>query len=153
MPIHRLDEEPERRATLVDITCDSDGRIDRFIDLEDIASTLPLHEIRDGEGYYLGIFLTGAYQETLGDLHNLFGDTNLVFVTVDEGGRWGIDEVVEGDTVSEVLSYLQYDPTALYQAIRRDCEESMRAGLLSVAEGRLVLEEYKQGLTGYTYLE
>jgi arginine decarboxylase len=153
MPIHRLDEEPERRATLVDITCDSDGRIDRFIDLEDIASTLPLHEIRNGEGYYLGIFLTGAYQETLGDLHNLFGDTNLVFVTVDEGGRWGIDEVVEGDTVSEVLSYLQYDPTALYQAIRRDCEESMRAGLLSVAEGRLVLEEYKQGLTGYTYLE
>ncbi len=153
MPIHRLEEEPERRATLVDITCDSDGRIDRFIELEDIAFTLPLHEFRNGERYYLGVFLTGAYQETLGDLHNLFGDTNLVFITVDETGRWGIDEFVEGDTVSEVLSYLQYDPATLYQAIRRDCEASMRAGVLSVAEGRLVLEEYKQGLTGYTYLE
>ena len=153
MPIHRLDEEPERRATLVDITCDSDGRIDRFVDLEEVATTLPLHEIRDGEEYYLGIFLTGAYQETLGDLHNLFGDTNLVHITADKDGLWQIDEVVEGDTISDVLSYLQYDLSALLQAIRRDCERSMREKRLTVAEGRLLLEEYKKGLTGYTYLE
>jgi len=153
MPIHRLDEEPDRRATLVDITCDSDGKIDRFVDLEDVAKTLPLHSLREGEEYYIGIFLAGAYQWTLGDLHNLFGDTNLVYLTVGNDGRWQIDEVVEGDTVSEVLSYLQYDPRALFQAIRRDCERSMRAGQLKVAEGRALLEDYERGLTGYTYLE
>jgi arginine decarboxylase len=153
MPIHRLDEEPDRRATLVDITCDSDGKLDNFIDLEDVASTVPLHPLREGGRYYLGFFLTGAYQETLGDLHNLFGDTNLVHVTLDGDGRWQIDEVVEGDTVSEVLSYLQYEPRALFQAIRRDCESSIRAGRLTVGEGRALLEAYENGLTGYTYLE
>jgi arginine decarboxylase len=153
MPIHRLDEEPDRRATLVDITCDSDGKIDHFIDLEDVAPTLALHPLREGERYYLGVFLAGAYQETLGDLHNLFGDTNLVHVTVDEDGRWQLDEVVKGDAVSEVLSYLQYEPKLLLQAIRRDCERSMRDGRLTVAEGRSLLEDYERGLTGYTYLE
>ncbi len=153
VPIHRLDEEPPRRGTLVDITCDSDGKIDRFVELEDVAPTMPLHELRDGEPYYLGIFLTGAYQETLGDLHNLFGDTNLVHVVQNDDGGWEIDEVVEGDTVSEVLGYLQYEPRRLFQAIRRDCERSMRAGRLSVSEGRALLEAYDAGLTGYTYLE
>ncbi len=154
MPIHRLDEEPERRATLVDITCDSDGKIDRFVDFEnDVAPTLPLHSIRDGEPYYLGIFLTGAYQETLGDLHNLFGDTNLVHIVMDGDGGWEIQQIVEGDTVSQVLGYLQYEPRVLFQAIRRDCERSTRAGPLTVAEGRALLEAYDAGLTGYTYLE
>jgi arginine decarboxylase len=153
LPIHRLGERPDRRATLVDITCDSDGKVDRFVDIEDVAATLPLHGLRDGERYYLGFFLSGAYQETLGDLHNLFGDTNLVLVSVDGDGQWQIDEVVEGDTVSEVLSYLQYDPRALFQAVRRDCERSMRSGRLTVAEGRALLEAYEQGLTGSTYLE
>jgi arginine decarboxylase len=153
MPIHRLDEEPDRRATLVDITCDSDGKIDRFADLEDVAPTLPLHSLADGEHYYLGFFLTGAYQETLGDLHNLFGDTNLVHIVADGSGGWAIQEVVEGDTVSEVLGYLQYEPRVLVQAIRRDCERSMRDGRLTVAEGRALLEAYDAGLTGYTYLE
>ncbi|HSL19873.1 MAG TPA: biosynthetic arginine decarboxylase [Methylomirabilota bacterium] len=153
MPIHRLDEEPDRRATLVDITCDSDGKIDRFADLEDVAPTLPLHSLTDGEHYYLGFFLTGAYQETLGDLHNLFGDTNLVHIVADGSGGWAIQEVVEGDTVSEVLGYLQYEPRVLVQAIRRDCERSMRDGRLTVAEGRALLEAYDAGLTGYTYLE
>jgi arginine decarboxylase len=153
VPIHRLDERPDRQATLVDITCDSDGKIDRFVDFEDVASTLPLHGLRDGERYFVGFFLTGAYQETLGDLHNLFGDTNLVHVSVGEDGRWQIDEVVEGDTVSEVLSYLQYDPRALFQSLRRDCERSMRSGQLTVAEGRALLEAYEKGLAGSTYLE
>ncbi len=154
MPIHRLGEEPFRRATLVDITCDSDGKIDRFVDFEnDVAPTLPLHEIRENEPYYLGIFLTGAYQETLGDLHNLFGDTNLVHIIMDGEGGWEIQQIVEGDTVSQVLGYLQYEPRALFQAIRRDCERSMRAGRLTVAEGRVLLEAYEAGLTGYTYLE
>jgi arginine decarboxylase len=153
MPIHRLDELPDRHGTLVDITCDSDGKIDRFIDLDDVAPTLPLHEVHPGEPYYLGIFLAGAYQETLGDLHNLFGDTNLVHVVDADDGGWEIQEVVEGDSVSEVLSYLQYEPRALFQAIRRDCERSMRAGRLTVAEGRSLLEAFDAGLTGYTYLE
>jgi arginine decarboxylase len=153
VPIHRLNERPDRRATLVDITCDSDGKIDRFVDLEDVALTLPLHELRDGERYYLGFFLTGAYQETLGDLHNLFGDANLVHVSVDDDGVWQIDEVVEGDTVSEVLSYLQYDPRVLFEGVRRDCERAMRSGRLSVAEGRALLEAYEKGLSGSTYLE
>ena len=153
MPIHRLDEEPDRRATLVDITCDSDGKIDRFVDLEDVAPSMPLHAIRDGEAYYLGIFLTGAYQETLGDLHNLFGDTNLVYITMDEDGGWEIGEIVEGDTVKQVLGYLQYEPQTLLKAIRRDCERSVRAGRLSVAESRALVEAYDAGLTGYTYME
>jgi len=154
MPIHRLDELPDRHGTLVDITCDSDGKIDRFIDLDDdVAPTLPLHELGPDGPYYLGIFLAGAYQETLGDLHNLFGDTNLVHVVHAEDGGWEIQEVVEGDSVSEVLSYLQYEPRALFQAIRRDCERSMRAGRLTVAEGRALLEAFDAGLTGYTYLE
>ncbi len=153
MPIHRLDEEPDRRATLVDITCDSDGKIDRFVDLEDVAPTMPLHAIRNGEPYYLGIFLTGAYQETLGDLHNLFGDTNLVHIVLAEDGGWEIGEIVEGDTVSEVLEYLQYEPRALLKAIRRDCERSMRAGQLTVSEGRALIDAYDAGLNGYTYLE
>jgi len=153
MPLHRLDEEPARRATIADITCDSDGKIDRFIQLEDVATVLPVHDLRDHEPYYLAIFLVGAYQETLGDLHNLFGDTNLVHIRFDEEEGWYVDEVVEGDTVGEVLGYLQYDSRGLFQAIRRDCERSVRAKRLTAAESRALLAAYDSGLTGYTYLE
>jgi arginine decarboxylase len=153
VPIHRLDEEPDRRATLADITCDSDGKIDRFIEQEDVASVLPVHALRDGEPYYLAIFLVGAYQETLGDLHNLFGDANLVHIRYDDKEGWYVDEVVEGDTVGEVLSYLQYDPRELYRAIRRDCERSVRARRMTAADSRTLLAAYDAGLTGYTYLE
>ena len=153
MPIHRLDEEPVRRATLADITCDSDGKIDRFIQHEDVATVLPLHELRDDETYYLAIFLVGAYQETLGDLHNLFGDTNLVHIRYDEEEGWYVDEVVDGDTIGEVLGYLQYDVRELFGAIRRDCERSVRAKRLTAAESRTLLSSYEAGLTGYTYLE
>lgn len=153
LPIHRLDEEPLRRATLADITCDSDGHIDHFVDLRDVASTLPVHELRPGEPYYIGAFLVGAYQETLGDLHNLFGDTHLVHITVDDVGGWSVEELVEGDTVNEVLEYLQYDHRQLYQAIRRDCERSVREGRMTASESRGLLAAYDGGLTGYTYLE
>ncbi|NOZ78401.1 MAG: biosynthetic arginine decarboxylase [Acidobacteria bacterium] len=153
MPIHRLDEEPARRATLADITCDSDGHIDRFINAQGATSTLPVHELRPGEPYFLAVFLVGAYQETLGDLHNLFGDTHLVHITVDNNGVWTVEELVEGDTVDEVLGYLQYDHRLLYQAIRRDCERAVRAGRMTPAESRALLANYNEGLTGYTYLE
>jgi arginine decarboxylase len=153
MPIHRLDEEPTRRATLADITCDSDGKIDRFIQLEDVATVLPVHPVCDGEPYYLAILLVGAYQETLGDLHNLFGDTNLVHIGYDEEEGWYVEEVVEGDTIAEVLGYLQYDVRELFQAIRRDCERSVRAKRMTAAESRGLLSAYDAGLTGYTYLE
>ncbi len=153
MPIQRLDEEPTRRTTLVDITCDSDGKIDRFIDEEDVAPVLAIHEQRVREPYYLAILMVGAYQETLGDLHNLFGDANLVHVRLDEDGSWFISDEVEGDTVGEVLGYLQYDPRELYRNIRRDCERSVRAGEMTAVESRELLAAYDRGLTGYTYLE
>jgi arginine decarboxylase len=154
MPIHRLDEEPLRRATLVDITCDSDGKIDRFIDeVDDAAPVLPVHELRGGESYYLAVFLVGAYQETLGDLHNLFGDTNLVHVRSDGDGGWNLEDVVIGDSVAEVLGYLEYDPRVLLETMRRDCELAVRAGRLSVADSREVLQSYESGLAGSTYLE
>jgi arginine decarboxylase len=153
VPIHRLDEAPNRRATLADITCDSDGKINRFVDLQDVASTLPVHPFDPEEPYYLGLFLVGAYQETLGDLHNLFGDTHLVHVSVHGDGRWSIHEVVEGDTVTEVLGYLQYEPRALYAAIRRDCERAVQEGRMTVVQSRELLRTYDDGLSGYTYLE
>jgi arginine decarboxylase len=153
MPIQRLDEEPTRRATLVDITCDSDGRIDRFVDEVEVSPVLAIHEQRPDESYYLAILMVGAYQETLGDLHNLFGDANLVHVRLDEDGCWFISEEVEGDTVSDVLGYLQYDTRELYRGIRKECERSVRAGTMTAAESRELLAAYDRGLKGYTYLE
>ncbi len=181
VPIHRLNEEPTRRATLADITCDSDGQVDRFVDKRDVKRTLEVHELRplqpsapptngNGNGgpaptgvtaaadsghepYYLGVFLVGAYQEVLGDLHNLLGDTHAVHVSVDDQGRWSIDEVVEGDTVKEVLGYVQFDTEDLERAMRRDVERAVREGRMVVAEGQSLLKFYEQGLEGYTYLE
>jgi arginine decarboxylase len=139
---------------LADVTCDSDGKIDRFVDaVEDSAPVLAVHSLRDGEPYYLGVFLVGAYQETLGDFHNLFGDINFVHVRVDDEGRWSIDELVEGDSVAEVLSYLEYDPRQLLQAIRRDAERAVKADEMTVAEARELIESYEAGLNGSTYLE
>ncbi len=153
MPIHRLDEQPTRQATLADLTCDSDGKIDRFVDHHDIKKALPLHDLRDGEQYLVGAFLVGAYQETLGDLHNLFGDTHVVHVKLDENGQWWIDEIVEGDSVREVLQYVHYDPARLLADIRRECERAVRTKAMSVGESQALLREYERGLTGYTYLE
>lgn len=155
VPIHRLDEEPTRRGVLADITCDSDGQVSRFScsDSRLFKETLELHDLREGEPYYLGIFLLGAYQEVLGDLHNLFGDTHVVHVSLDEEGRWTIDEVVEGDTVKEVLSYVQFDVEDLERAVRREVEKAVQAGVIVVAEAKALLKFYEGGLEGYTYLE
>jgi arginine decarboxylase len=153
MPIHRLNEAPTRRAVLGDITCDSDGKVDQFIDLRDVRNTLQLHAY-DGQPYYLGTFLLGAYQEILGDLHNLFGDTNAVHVSLDEeGGGYSVDHVIRGDTVREVLQYVQFSSEELSAMMRRDVERAVKAGRISLEESRQLLKFYDSGLEGYTYLE
>jgi arginine decarboxylase len=153
VPLHRLGEQPTRRAVLADITCDSDGKIDRFVSQRDVKRALELHELHPGEDYYLAAFLVGAYQETLGDLHNLFGDTHVVHIRLDEEHGWWIEEVVKGDTANRVLSYMQYDTDELYPRFARDCERAMRDGRLSVAEGQALKRFYESELSGYTYLE
>jgi arginine decarboxylase len=153
MPIHRLNEEPTRRAVLGDITCDSDGKIDKFIDLRDVQETLELHPVTPGQPYYLGTFLLGAYQEILGDLHNLFGDTNAVHVTLEPDGTPNVDIVIKGDTVNEVLHYVQYSGEILLNRMRKDVERAVRNNTLTVAESREFLGFYENGLDGYTYLE
>jgi arginine decarboxylase len=152
MPIHRLNEPPTRRGVLGDITCDSDGKIDQFIDLRDVRNTLELHAF-DGRPYYLGAFLLGAYQEILGDLHNLLGDTNAVHVSLDEDGEVNLDTVIKGDTVREVLHYVQYSADELASSMRKDVERAVRAGKISLDESRQLLTFYESGLEGYTYLE
>jgi arginine decarboxylase len=149
MPVHRLDEEPNRRGTLQDVTCDSDGKIDRFVGGKDGRPSVELHEFRDGEDYILGIFLTGAYQEILGDLHNLFGDTNAVHIELTERG-YEITDLVHGDTVSEVLNYVQFDASNLLATFRRKVGA---AKTLSRQEANTFIAEYVAGLEGYTYLE
>jgi arginine decarboxylase len=152
MPIHRLQEPPSRRAVLGDITCDSDGKIDQFIDLRDVRNTLELHPF-NGQPYFLGAFLLGAYQEILGDLHNLFGDTNAVHISLDDGGAINLDTVIKGDTVREVLQYVQYSADELISLMRKDVERAVRAGKVSLEESRQLLRFYETGLEGYTYLE
>jgi arginine decarboxylase len=152
MPIHRLNEAPTRRAVLGDITCDSDGKIDQFIDLRDVRNTLELHSF-DGSPYFLGAFLLGAYQEILGDLHNLFGDTNAVHVSLDDDGEINLDTVINGDTVREVLAYVQYSAEELIARMRKDVERAVRTNKISLNESRQLLRFYESGLDGYTYLE
>jgi arginine decarboxylase len=150
MPIHRLRERPTRPATIVDLTCDSDGKIDKFIDLHDVRDTLLLHPLGD-EPYYLGLFMLGAYQEILGDLHNLFGDTNAVHVNLDDDG-YSLSSVVTGDTVAEVLGYLQYDKRELSNRLRAAAEQALRRGEITVEDVRSLMKMFEAGLSGYTYL-
>ncbi|HET6284883.1 MAG TPA: biosynthetic arginine decarboxylase, partial [Polyangia bacterium] len=152
MPIHRLGEEPTRRAVLADITCDSDGKIDHFIDRRDVKSVLELHPV-NGQDYYLGVFLIGAYQEILGDLHNLFGNTNTVHVSLATGGGYQIEHVVTGDTVTDVLKYVSYAREDLVARVRRFAELAVRANRMTLEETRAMLRVYEEGLAGYTYLE
>ena len=152
MPIHRLDEQPTHPAVLGDITCDSDGKVDQFIDRRDVKRTLPLHTYT-GQDYYLGTFLVGAYQEILGDMHNLFGDTNAVHVRLGENGDAILDAVVKGDTVREVLNYVQFNADILISRLRRDVESAVRDGRLGYEESGQLLRFYEEGLLGYTYLE
>lgn len=153
MPIHRLAECPTREATLSDITCDCDGKIDNFIDLHDVKKTLPLHEVKHGEDYMLGTFLVGAYQETLGDLHNLFGDPNIVSVRVDADGRIDYTNIIPGDSVSDVLQYVEFDPKDLVTLFRDRAERAVREGRLTPAERRQIVDAFSSGIQGYTYFE
>ncbi len=152
MPIHRLDTEPKRKAIMADVSCDSDGKIDHFIDLKDVNNYLRLHELESGKPYYIGIFLVGAYQEILGDLHNLFGDTNAVHVSISEDGHVEIGHVVEGDTVREVLSYVQYDTQDLVDRLRVSVDKCLRKGSLRPEEAAKLQKRYREALEGYTYL-
>ena len=151
MPIHRLDEEPNRRGVIVDLTCDSDGRIDRFIGPGEELPTLPLHPWK-ASPYFLGLFLVGAYQEILGDLHNLFGDTDAVHVRLSEDGGYEVQHFVEGDNINEVLSYVQYDLRSLSERVRKTIETALRAGRISLQDSALLRRRYDQGLADYTYL-
>jgi arginine decarboxylase len=153
MPIHRLAERPARLGTFSDITCDCDGKIDQFIDLKDVRKSLPLHELKAGEDYHLGVFLVGAYQETLGDLHNLFGDTNIVSVRVDADGRIDYTNEIKGDSVADVLGYVEYDPKDLVALMRDRAERAVREQRITPAERRQIVEAYAAGINGYTYFE
>ena len=152
MPIHRLEERPTRGAILGDISCDSDGKIDQFIDRRDVKRTLPLHPF-NGENYLLAAFLLGAYQEILGDLHNLFGDTNAVHVSLNGSGEVILDTVIKGDTVREVLDYVEFKADNLLAQFRRDVETALREGKIGYEESGRLLRFYEDGLHGYTYLE
>ncbi len=152
MPISRLDEKPSNTATLQDITCDSDGKIDNFINSRNYAYHLPVHPLKSKEPYYMGVFLVGAYQEILGDLHNLFGDTNAVHIAVNEE-NYKIEQVIDGETIADVLDYVQYSPKKLVRTVESWVTASMKAGVISVEEGREFLSNYRSGLYGYTYLE
>ncbi|MGM9700685.1 MAG: biosynthetic arginine decarboxylase [Prevotella sp.] len=152
MPIQRLEERPTRNATLQDITCDSDGKIANFVKGGQISHVLPLHQLRRNEPYYLGVFLVGAYQEILGDMHNLFGDTNAVHISVKDG-KYHIDQIFDGETVEEVLDYVQYNPKKLVRQLEIWVTKSVKQGKISLEEGKEFLSNYRSGLYGYTYLE
>ena len=152
MPIQRLDERPDRSATLQDNTCNSDGKIANFISTRNISNHLPVHSLKGKEPYYIGVFLVGAYQEILGDLHNLFGDTNAVHISVD-GKGYSIDQLIDGETVAEVLDYVQYNPKKLVRTLETWVTKSVKAGKISLEEGKEFLSNYRSGLYGYTYLE
>ena len=153
MPVHRLCEEPVRPAIISDITCDCDGKIDKFPDISQEANTIMLHPLKDNEEYYLGVFLVGAYQETLGDLHNLFGDTNVVSIHVNKDGSYDILREVEGDSVEDVLSYVEYDIKAIKTRLKDLAEDSVRHGFITARERKSILTTFNEGLRGYTYFE
>ena len=153
VPVQRLNEKPTRQAVIADITCDSDGKIDKFIDLHDVKQALDLHTIGEDESYYLAAFLVGAYQEALADLHNLFGDTNVVHIRLDEEEGYHVEHVVEGDTVTEVLTYVQYNTRDLVRRVRQASERAVKKGTMTLDDAKRLLETYQHGLEGYTYLE
>lgn len=152
MPIQRLDERPTRNATLQDITCDSDGKIANFVVNGRPSHVIPLHTLKKNEPYYLGVFLVGAYQEILGDMHNLFGDTNAAHISVKDG-KYHIDQIFDGETVEEVLDYVQYNPKRLVRQLEQWVTKSVKAGKITLDEGKEFLANYRSGLYGYTYLE
>lgn len=152
-PLHRLREKPTRRAVISDITCDSDGKIDRFVLGDGVAKTLPVHALNAASDYYLGVFFVGAYQETLGDLHNLFGDTNVVTVELQSDGRFELMHEQEGDTVAEVLTYVEYEPRRLVDGFKAIVERAVHDGAISARDRRAMIEAFKDSIHGYTYFE
>jgi len=152
MPIHRLDEKPTAKAILADITCDCDGRIDNFIINGEHQTYLPLHQLKDNEDYLLGVFLVGAYQETLGDLHNLLGDTNVVSIGVKNGNIQYLRELA-GDTISDVLSYVEYDTKNLVERFCSLAERSVEEGKITPSQRRQIMDAYRESIVGYTYYE
>jgi len=153
MPIHRLDEEPTRRAILADITCDCDGKIERFVVNQQTENTLPLHKIKQDEEYYLGVFLVGAYQETLGDLHNLFGDTNVVSIRLNDDASFEFVKEVHGDTIEDVLSYVEYQPHEMKTRFRNKVEAAVRDGRINAKERQKMINTFNASMQGYTYYE
>ena len=152
VPLQRLDERPERHATLQDITCDSDGKVASYIAENTITNSLPVHALRPGEPYYLGVFLVGAYQEILGDMHNLFGDTNAVHISVTKDG-YKIDQTIDGETIDDVLDYVDWDTKKMVRTLETWVKRSIKQGRITVEEGKEFLNTYRSGLYGYTYLE
>ena len=152
MPIQRLNESPTVDATLQDITCDSDGKMDMFVSGDGISRTLPVHPLKEGEPYYLAVYLVGAYQEILGDLHNLFGDTNAVHVVCD-GDSYRIDQMIDGESVEDVLDYVNFSDKALVRTMENWVSSSVKEGKITLQEGKEFLNIYRSGLYGYTYLE
>ncbi|MES2627214.1 MAG: biosynthetic arginine decarboxylase [Pseudomonadota bacterium] len=152
-PIHRLKEEPKRRAIIADITCDCDGKIDKFVGETDVSPVLPLHDLREGEEYYVGVFLVGAYQETLGDLHNLFGDTNVVSVRINRDGTYDFVKEMHGDTISDVLSYVEYHPKEMHLRHRNTAERAVREGRITTKDRQQIIKLFNESMNGYTYYE
>ena len=152
MPIDRLDERPLRNATLQDITCDSDGKVDTYVNNGHQKTYLPLHAIRNGEHYYIGVFLVGAYQEILGNMHNLFGDTNAIHISVNDDS-YTIDKTIDGETVADVLEYVQYDPKRLVCRLESWVSKAVAEEKITTEEGKEFISNYRAGLYGYTYLE
>jgi arginine decarboxylase len=154
MPIHRLTTPPDRHGTIVDITCDSDGRVCKFIDLQDVKETLPLHRIHPGEIYYLGVFMVGAYQDIMGDLHNLFGRVTEVhvFLDPDEESGWYIEEVIEGSTIGEVLAMTQWDKVELMRLLKSQIDAAIKTDFLKPNDAMKLLSDYERLLQEYTYL-
>jgi arginine decarboxylase len=153
IPIHRLDEQPDQQGVIVDLTCDSDGLIDNYIGESDVNPTVPLHRVIAGEPYYLGIFLVGAYQETLGELHNLFGDPHAVQVQIRGENQYKIRNLIKGDTVNEVISYVSYDTVKLTRKMREQIESAVENRLITIEEAARYMKCYEDGMRGYTYFE
>ena len=152
-PLHRLNEKPTRQAILSDMTCDSDGKIDKFVLGQGKTETLPVHELKAGEDYYLGVFFVGAYQETLGDLHNLFGDTNVVTIELLDDGAFELMHEQEGDTIAEVLSYVEYNPKLLIDGFKKIVERAVKTERITPQDRREMISTFKDSINGYTYYE
>jgi arginine decarboxylase len=153
MPLHRLNEEPTRRGIIADLTCDCDGKLDRFVTEEFESTTLPLHEFHEGQEYYIGVFLVGAYQETLGDFHNLFGDTNVASIRIDANNHVEFVQEISGDSIADVLGYVEYQPQEMYSRFRKFAEQSVRDGNITVEQRQQMLTLFSESLRGYTYFE